>query len=386
MENGSVEITLMRGGTSKGVFLRKEEFEKIPEEYRERAILSIFGSPDARQIDGLGGATSTTSKMMIVARSSEPDIDVEYTFGQIAVDKPLIDYGGNCGNLTAAVGVFAVDEGMVAAHEPVTTLTLYNTNTQKRVVAEIPVEGGKAKTEGDCRIQGVPGTSARIVNRYINPSGGVTGKLFPTGNKIDILEVGTEEIRCSILDVMNPVVFLLAKNLSLTGKELPEEVNSDPQLLSKLEMIRGEVAERLGLVRDSTETAATSPGIPKIAFVAPPDDYDDSYGNAIKSEELNLLARMMSMQKAHPTYAVTGAMCTAAAAVLEGTVVSEIARFDTRSSEEEREREVVIGHPRGTISVRVKLAKTATGNTEILEAVVYRTARKLMKGSAFYRI
>lgn len=383
MEQFSIAATVMRGGTSKGVFLKKVDFEAIPEGRRDQAILSIFGSPDARQVDGLGGATSTTSKLMVVGASKQPGVDVEYTFGQVAVDKPRIDYGGNCGNLTAAVGVFALLEKLAKAVEPTTVLTLYNTNTKKRIVAEIPVEGGMPRADGDFRIQGVPGTGAKITNRYLDPAGGVTGKLLPTGNRVDIVHADAKQYRCSILDVINPVVFVLARDLGLSGAELPEELSGKPGLLSTLERIRGEVAQMLGIVADGTKAAFESPGIPKISLVAGPVSYSDSTGAEVRSEQVNVLGRMLSMQKPHPAYAVTGAMCTAVAAVLAGTIVNEVARFGPGALG--REAEVVIGHPRGTIAARVKIAATSAGNPEVEEAVVYRTARVLIRGTAFYR-
>lgn len=369
----SIPCVIMRGGTSKGVYFKASDLPTKKKEELDKIILAIFGSPDPMQIDGLGGTHSHTSKTMIVTPSSKPDIDVEYTFGQVAIEKPLIDYGGNCGNLTSAVGPFAINEGLVEPEEPITSVVLYNTNTEKTIIAEVPVENGWAKTRGDFSIDGVPGTAAKIVNRYLDPGGSVTGSLFPTGNLVDELDIEEGEIKCSIVDATNPVVFVKAADIGLTGKELPAEINSNQELLRKLEGIRSQAAEVIRIVEHSEEATDKSPGIPKMAFVAEPQGYTNSLGEEVRAEEINLLPRIMSMQKAHHAYAMTGAMCTAAAAKLEGTVVNEVARI-------ERD-EVTIGHPKGKITVEVKVEEQ-----QVKELIVTRTARRLMKGKAYYSI
>jgi len=376
-----VYAVIMRGGTSKGLFFKKKDMPFFSDkEKRDRIILSLFGSPDPMQINGLGGTHSVTSKMMIVEPSNWPDFDVDYTFGQVAIDKPLIDYGGNCGNLTSAIGAFAIDEGMVKAEEPITILNLYNTNTKKKIIAEIPVENGKAKVEGDYAIDGVPGTGAKIVTRWLDPGGSFIGSTLPTGNVIDEINTGQEIIECSIVDVSNPVVFIRAEDIGLLGDELPSQLNANKQILAKIERIRSVAAEIIGIVNDRKITTNISPGVPKIAFVAKSKNYITSLGKEVTKENINLIARIMSMQKMHPAYAVTGAMCTAAAAKIKGTVVHSVV------SEPSRE-EIVIGHPKGIIEIGIKMGFNLEGkDPRVNEVIVARTARRLMEGYAYYKI
>ena len=376
-----IYTVIMRGGTSKGLFFKKEDMPFFSDkEKRDRIILSLFGSPDPMQIDGLGGSHSVTSKMMIVEPSNRSGFDVGYTFGQVAIDKPLIDYGGNCGNLTSAIGVFAIDEGMVKAEEPITILNLYNTNTKKKIIAEIPVENGKANVEGDYAIDGVPGTGAKIVTRFVDPGGSFTGSVLPTGNVIDEINTGQETIECSIVDVSNPVVFIRAEDIGLLGDELPSQLNTNKQMLAKIERIRSAAAEIIGIVNDRRIATDISPGIPKIAFVAKSKNYITSLGKEVTKEEINLVARIMSMQKMHPAYAVTGAMCTAAAAKIKGTVVHSVVS-DPNSEK------IVIRHPKGRIEIGVKMDSNLEGkDLRVNEVIVDRTARRLMEGYAYYII
>lgn len=376
-----IYTVIMRGGTSKGLFFKKEDIPFFSnKEKRDKIILSLFGSPDPMQIDGLGGSHSVTSKMMIVEPSNRSGFDVDYTFGQVAIDKPLIDYGGNCGNLTSAIGVFAIDEGMVKAEEPITILNLYNTNTKKKIIAEISVENGKAKVEGDYAIDGVSGTGAKIVTRWLEPGGSFTGSVLPTENVIDEINTGQEIIECSIVDVSNPVVFIRAEDIGLLGDELPSQLNTNKQMLAKIERIRSVVAEIIGIVNDRKKATNASPGIPKIAFVAKSKNYITSLGKEITREKINLVARIMSMQKMHPAYAVTGAMCTAVAARIKGTVVHSVAS-------EPNSEEIVIGHPKGIIKISVKMGFNLEGkDPRVNEVIVTRTARRLMEGYAYYRI
>jgi len=376
-----IYTVIMRGGTSKGLFFKKEDIPFFSnKEKRDRIILSLFGSPDPIQIDGLGGSHSVTSKMMIVEPSNRQGFDIDYTFGQVAIGKPLIDYGGNCGNLTSAIGAFAIDEGMVKAEEPITILNLFNTNTKKKIITEIPVENGKAKVEGDYAIDGVPGTGAKIVTRWLEPGGSFTGSVLPTGNLIDEINTGQETIECSIVDVSNPVVFIRAEDIGLSGEELPPQLNADNQMLAKIERIRSAVAEIIGIVKDKKIATDISPGIPKIAFVTKSKNYITSLGKKVTKEEIDLVARIMSMQKMHPAYAVTGAMCTAAAAKIKGTVVHSVVS-DPNSEK------IVIGHPKGVIEIGVKMdSNLERKDPRVNEVIVARTARRLMEGYAYYKI
>lgn len=375
MAQKSIPCVIMRGGTSKGVFLHKKDLPSDVAEW-DKIVLKIFGSPDPMQIDGLGGTHSTTSKVMIISRGDRAGVDVEYTFGQVAVDTPMIDWGGNCGNLTSAVGPFAVDERLVEAEEPITELVLYNTNTDKRIIARFPVKNGRFNPEGDYKIDGVPGTGSRIDTKFLNPEGAVTGSLLPTGNAVDKIDTGEEVVEGSIVDATTPVVFVRASDISLTGRELPHEINAKRDILDTLERIRSTAAEMAGIVEDWKEATRKSPGYPKVAFVAPSQDYVNSLGRRVGRDEVTFLARIMSMQKAHHAYAVTGAMCTGAAARIEGTVVNEV-------TVNPKEKEITLGHPKGTITVEVERG-SKVGEHLIKSITIGRTARRLMDGTAYY--
>ncbi len=294
-----IRSVFMRGGTSKGLFFREKDLPKDPA-LRDSIFLRVMGSPDPRQIDGLGSGFSSASKVAVVAPPEKPGQPLRYTFGQVSVTTPMVDYRGNCGNLSAAVGPFAIDEGMVEAVDPVTTVEILNTNTGKIIFAEVPVREGRAVVEGDCSISGVRGTGAPILLRFEDPGGAVTGSLLPTGNRVDRMAVpGRGDLEVSIVDAGNPTVFVRAKDLDLSGSESPEEIDADAGLLSTLEGIRGLAAERCGLVSDAAEAAHRSPAVPKVAIISAP---------SASAEEVHLSATILSMGKAHRAYALTGAI------------------------------------------------------------------------------
>lgn len=368
----------MRGGTSKGVFFKKQD---LPADLagQDAVILAAFGSPDpyGRQINGLGGATSTTSKVAIISpREGEPNT-VDYTFGQVSITSALVDRKGNCGNISSAVGPYAVDEGMVQVQGDEASVRIYNTNTRKYIISRFPLDNGKAKVEGDYQIAGVPGTGARVALDFERPGGSVTGRLLPTGKAREVLETRFGPVEVSIVDAANPLVFVRARDLGLTGTELPGRVDSDAELLARIEAIRAAAAVRIGLATDPADATRNSPAVPKIAFVAPAADYAMTSGVKMAAGEIDFLARIMSMGRLHAAYAITGAVCTAGAAKIEGTVVQEMVSPARAASPEVR-----FGHPGGSVAVKVTMEAGAAEPAYVV-ATVYRTARRIMDGHVY---
>jgi 2-methylaconitate cis-trans-isomerase PrpF len=366
----------MRGGTSKGLFFHGKDLPPDPH-LRDQVILAAYGSPDPyrRQIDGVGGALSVTSKVAIISPSPSPDYDVVYHFGQVSIDRPIVDVKGNCGNMSSAVGPFAVDEGLVKAVGPVTRVRIHQKNTNKLIVAEVPVKDGNFNEAGDYAIDGVPGTGSRILLRFVDPAGAVTGKLFPTGNRrdrFDIPGLGTMEVSC--IDAANPFVFVRAASLGLSGTET-EDLERRAEIISMLEAIRCRAAVRLGITASEEEATRRSQAVPKVAIVSAPSAYTALSGRAVEAREVDLLARMMSMGTLHRSYAVSGAVATAGAAMIPGTVVGELLAENVRSKDLLR-----IGHPGGIIDVGAVIESRA-GEYIYREAVLGRTARRLMEGN-----
>lgn len=371
-----IRAVLMRGGTSRGLFLRREDLPDDPA-LRDRVILRAFGGGDpyGRQIDGIGGATSTTSKVVIVGAASVPGADVDFTFGQVSVTTPLIDYGGTCGNLTAAVGPFAIEEGMAPGRDPVTEVRIWQTNTRKYILVHIPTEGGLPAVEGDYAIDGVPGSGAPIVIDFLSPGGAMTAGVLPSGRPQDSLPVpGLGEVPVSLVDAVNPVVFVRADALGLTGLETPDHMDGDPELLARLEAIRAAAAVRMGLAPSPGEATTRSPGVPKIAFVSAPADYISTRGGAVRAPDIDIVGRIMSMGRLHRAYALSGASCTAVAAMIEGTVVQEVARRGTAP-----ERTIRLGHPAGVLEVGASVRRRGD-RWEVEKVTTRRTARRLMEG------
>jgi len=365
----------MRGGTSKGLFFHEKDLPSDPR-LRDQVILSAYGSPDPykRQIDGVGGAFSVTSKVAIISPSPSPDYDVVYHFGQVSIDRPIVDVKGNCGNMSSAVGPFAVDEGLVKAVEPLTRVRIHQKNTNKLIVAEVPVIDGKFNEAGDYAIDGVPATGSRILLRFVDPAGAVTGKLFPTGNCKDRFEMpGLGAVEVSCIDAANPFVFVRAESLGLSGTET-EALERRSEIKSMLEAIRCRAAVRLGISASEEEATRRSQAVPKVAVVAAPGAYTALSGRTIESRDVDLLARMMSMGTLHRSYAVSGAVATAGAAMIPGTVVSDLIPETARGRDLLR-----IGHPGGVIDVGAVIECRA-GRYIYREAVLGRTARRLMEG------
>ncbi|MFC5589712.1 2-methylaconitate cis-trans isomerase PrpF family protein [Sporosarcina soli] len=361
-----VPVVIMRGGTSKGVFL---DYKDMPDDRSlwNDFLLDIMGSPDRRQIDGIGGANSLTSKAAIIRKSGLNDIDVEYTFAQVSIDNQLVDFKGNCGNISSAVGPYAIQQGLVPAIEPITRVKILNTNTQKVIIAEVEVENGRVKTDGLCSIPGVPGTGSPIYLSFTNAEGAVTGKLFPTGNPTDRIQTPNGDIDISIIDVANPLVFVKAEDVGLNGSELPNEFTAEK--LAELEEIRSIAAE---MCQFSTKQEATkkSPAVPKMTIISPPTTYKDVTGIERYGSDMDCTIRMMSMQKPHQALAITGAICTTAGAFLKDTILSDVISV---------EQDVIrLGHPAGIMETKVDLI---AGHLNAIKVV--RTARMIFEGYVY---
>lgn len=371
-----IPCSIIRGGTSKGIFFRSEN---LPEDHekREKVILRAFGSPDLRQIDGLAGANSLTSKVAIISQSKDEVGVIDYTFGQVSITSKVVDWTGNCGNLSSAVGLFAVGEGLVPVTEPATKVVVFNTNTQKKIHINMPALNGEITTEGDLLIPGVPFTGAPFLVEFEDPSGSVTKKLLPTGRPLDSIEIsGLGSFHYSLVDAANPVVFLLAEELGLDGIELPEAVEKMTDKLEKIEAIRSRICVEMGLVATPSEATRSSPAIPKIGFVSRVRSFVTPDGKNVGQEEIDLVARLASMQKMHRAYMVTGAICTAVASQIEGTVVWEVLRESAR-----RTGKVRIGQPYGPMEVNLTINRDSGFKVE--KAGVWRTARRILDGCVY---
>lgn len=365
----------MRGGTSKGIFFHENH---LPADagIRDQVILAALGSPDPnrRQIDGLGGGVSSTSKTAIISRSTDPAYDIVYNFGQVSIDCPLIDYKGNCGNISSAVGPFAVDEGLVSAVEPVTTVRIHQKNTDKLIVAEVPVKDGRYDETGDYAISGIPGTGGKITLRFADPGGAVTGRLLPTGNTRDTLEIpGLGSVEVTIIDAANPVVLVAAAQIGLSGIEI-EAIEKNRETKDKLEAIRCAAAVVTGITKTAQEATRTSQAVPKIACISAPRDYMASSGIEVRAEDIDLTVRSMSMGTLHGSIPVSVAIATAGAAMIPGTVP-----FDLKGSTRTKGAVIHLGHPGGIVDVGATI-EMRSGEHHYVEAAVGRTARRLMEG------
>lgn len=370
--------TIMRGGTSKGIFIMSNELPENPKE-RDQEICKIFGSPDIRQIDGLGGADVLTSKLAIISASSRPDADVEYTFGQVSFEEQIVDYNGNCGNISAAVGPYAIDKGIVKAVEPITTVRIYLTNSGKVLTEEVPVKNGKPEIYGECKIDGVPGTGARIDIDWSEIVGTFSGSLLPTGSVVNEFTIEGKKYPVSLVDAGNPLVFIRAESLGMTGTETPAEIESDTGLMETIEKIRSRAAVLFHLVNCEKDAYEKSAYIPFFAIVSPPKDYTCFNGNQVKGEEVDLVSRLLFMHHMHKTYPITGTVCTGAAMKIPGTIPWQI------MTEEARKRTTLhIGHPSGTLEVKVD-ADIDQAPIKIKYVKVFRTARKIMDGTVYIR-
>lgn len=378
-----IPATYIRGGTSKGVFFRLQDLPEacqVPGEARDRLFMRVIGSPDpyAAHIDGMGGATSSTSKCVILSKSSQPGHDVDYLYGQVSIDKAFVDWSGNCGNLSTAAGAFAIHAGLVdPSRIPANgtcVVRIWQANIQKTIIAHVPVTDGQVQETGDFELDGVTFPAAEIVLEFLDPSddGEEGGSMFPTGNLVDELDVpGVGTLKATLITAGIPTVFVNAEDIGYTGTELREAINGDPEALARFEKIRVAGALRMGLIK-TPEEALTRQHTPKVAFVAPPRDYQASSGKTVKAGEIDLLVRALSMGKLHHAMMGTAAVAIGTAAAIPGTLVNLAAGGGERTA-------VRFGHPSGTLRVGAE-AREVDGQWQVTKAIMSRSARILMEG------
>ncbi|MEO1892776.1 MAG: 2-methylaconitate cis-trans isomerase PrpF [Alcanivorax sp.] len=375
-----IPATYMRGGTSKGVFFSLNdlpETARVPGPARDALLLRVIGSPDpyGKHTDGMGGATSSTSKTVILSKSGSPDHDVDYLFGQVSIDKPFIDWSGNCGNLTAAVGAFAISNGLVAADRipdnGVAVVRIWQANIEKTIVAHVPITDGRVQETGDFELDGVTFPAAEVVIDFMDPADG-DGAMFPTGNPVDDLDVpGIGTIKATMINAGIPTVFVNAEDVGYTGAELQGDINEDARALAMFETLRAHGALRMGLIQ-SLEEAEQRQHTPKVAFVAGPRDYVASSGKKVAAGDVDLLVRALSMGKLHHAMMGTAAVAIGTAAAIPGTLVNLAAGGGERDA-------VRFGHPSGTLRVGGE-AHQQDGEWVVTKASMSRSARVLMEG------
>lgn len=380
-----IRATYMRGGTSKGVFFTPDDLPVSAQEnptIRDALLLRAIGSPDpyAKHIDGMGGATSSTSKVVLVSRSKRADCDVDYLFGAVSVDRPVVDWSGNCGNLTSAVGPFAIWRGLVdAPTNGIAVVKIWQSNIGKKIIAHIPMNDGEVQELGDFELDGVTFPAAEIKLEFLDPGAdedGEGGAMFPTGRMIDQVQVpGIGQVEVTLINAGNPTIFIDAASLGLTGNELQDDVNTNTEFLAHCESIRAECAVVMGLASSAKEATEKRPHTPKLAFVAKSVGYTASSGKIIEMQAMDLLVRILSMGKLHHAMTGTGAVAIAVAASIPGTLVSRILNNGSLS-------EVRFGHPSGTLTVGAS-AELNDGEWVVTKAIMSRSARRLMVGDVF---
>lgn len=375
-----VPATYIRGGTSKGVFFRRQDLPvacQEPGEARDKLLQRVIGSPDpyGQQIDGMGGATSSTSKTVILDKSTQPDHDVDYLFGQVAINKAFVDWSGNCGNLTAAVGAFAISGGLVDADRipdnGICTVRIWQKNIKKTIIAHVPITNGEVQETGDFELDGVTFPAAEVVIEFMDPADG-EGSMFPTGNLVDDLEVpGVGTFKATMINAGIPTIFVNAADIGYTGTELQKDINGDAEALARFETMRAYGAVKMGLISDISEAVARQ-HTPKIAFVAPATDYEASSGKQIKADAIDVCVRALSMGKLHHAMMGTASVAIATAAAVPGSLVNLAAGGGPREA-------VTFGHPSGTLRVGAA-AEEVNGDWTAKKAVMSRSARVLMEG------
>ena len=379
-----IPATYIRGGTSKGVFFNLEdlpEAAQLPGAARDALLLRVIGSPDpyGKQIDGMGGATSSTSKTVILSRSIKPGHDVDYLFGQVSIDKAFVDWTGNCGNLSAAVGSFAISAGLVDASRipdnGIATVRIWQANIGKTIIAHVPITKGEVQETGDFELDGVTFPAAEVQLEFIDPAAdedGAGGSMFPTGNLVDQLEVpGVGTLEVTMINAGIPTIFVKAEAIGYTGTELQDAINGDAEALARFETIRAHGAVRMGLIKHIDEAAGRQ-HTPKVAFVAPPADYLSSSGKQVSAADIDLLVRALSMGKLHHAMMGTAAVAIGTAAAIPGTLVNLAAGGGEREA-------VRFGHPSGTLRVGAQ-AQQVNGEWSVTKAIMSRSARVLMEG------
>jgi len=379
-----IPATYMRGGTSKGVFFRLQDLPaaaQVPGAARDALLLRVIGSPDpyGKQIDGMGGATSSTSKTVILSKSSRPDHDVDYLFGQVSIDQPFVDWSGNCGNLSSAVGSFALGSGLIDAgripRNGVATVRIWQANISKTIVAHVPIVDGTVQETGDFELDGVTFPAAEVQLEFLNPAAdedGAGGAMFPTGNLVDDLEVpGVGTLKATMINAGIPTIFVNADAIGYTGTELQDAINGDAEALARFETIRAHGAVRMGLIEQVAE-ATKRQHTPKVAFVAQPADYVSSSGKRVATGDIDLLVRALSMGKLHHAMMGTAAVAIGTAAAIPGTLVNLAAGGGSRNA-------VRFGHPSGTLRVGAE-ASLVDGEWTVTKAIMSRSARVLMEG------
>ncbi|MCA3272620.1 MAG: PrpF family protein [Roseomonas sp.] len=372
MDQVFIPAIFMRGGSSKGVFFHARDLP-ADRAARDAIFLSVLGSPDpyGRQLDGMGGGISSLSKAVIIGPPTHPDADVDCLFAQVAVDKPVVDWSGNCGNLSSAVGPFAVDEGLVRVADGEALVRIHQVNTKRIIHARFPVRGGKAVTAGDFTMAGVSGSGARIRLDFLAPGGGATGRLLPTGNAQDTLHHEGRAFAASLIDAANACVFLDARDLGLIGTESPDVMEADPARMALLDALRRQAGVMMGLAATPERVGLA---LPKIAVVAPPAAYRALDGASLGAETHDIAVRMISMERAHRAVPLTGAMCLGVASRIPGSLPHQLAGPPARADETR------VANPSGILSVGAEVREAAAG-WHAESAVVYRSARRLMQGA-----
>ena len=373
-EHIAIRCTILRGGTSKGVYLLEQDIPP-PGPARDRLLKRIIGTPDILQVDGLGGSRLITSKMAIIQRSARADADIDYTYAQVTLERDLVMYSSNCGNISAGVGPFAIDAGLVPAEAPVTAVRIHNTNTGKIIVAHVPVAGGRAKVTGDFAIDGVPGTGAEIRMDYVHTVGAKTGRILPTGQVTDTIALADGRLATvTICDVANPCVFVHAHDLDLEGSELPDVFAGDSRLIERVREVRGKAAQLIGFTDDWRDVDRQSPGLPLA-----PKAYGSLREVTVEALAADMRARLVWYNKCHESMAGTGSMCTAAASRLPGSVVNPVIGTPAAARDTLR-----IGHPMGVMTVNVQAEPSnALGGMAFSALSFSRTARRIMDGFVY---